>query len=128
MTPNSEESKTKARTKKRNWRNYQITQKFVNWAAPIRDTSYGNITHQDILDYILNNNLADEILPLVESGMQPMSQFGPTTRFQTKTHQWESNTEEYQRLKRILFGQPADEPKPHIPKKEKIIQTVGGRR
>ena len=109
--------------KPNNWRNYTVTKKFRAWAAPIVDNSYGNLTAEEVLEYLAEKKLKSTVLPLIEGGRQPIGPFGPCDRFQTKTHAWESNTPEYQKFKRQIFGLP--EPKEEKPAKSRIVQTVG---
>ena len=92
--------------RKKNWANYKINKKFTAWAAPIVEASFGFTSDEDILEYILDNKLADEILPLIDKGKQPIGPSGPIASFQTKNGKWESRTKEYKEMKRILFGQP----------------------
>jgi hypothetical protein len=112
MASSQPTSKTPAR--KKSWKGYKIGPKFKNWASPIVDTSYGNITAEDVLKHILEKGLANEILPLIESGRQPIGPFGPSDRYLTKDHKWESNTPEYQRLKRTIYGLPPERTKEEI--------------
>lgn len=102
----SEKTKTQ---KKKNWSNYKIGANFTAWAAPIVEASHGFTTDEDILEYIIDNKLADEILPNIDKGKQPIGPSGPIASFQTKNHKWESKTKEYQKMKRIIFGQPEPE-------------------
>ena len=96
----------KVKVKKKNWSNYKISQKFTAWAAPIVESSFGFTSDEDILDYIHENKLADEILPLIDKGRQPIGPTGPIASFQTKNHKWESHTKEYKEMKRLIFGEP----------------------
>ena len=96
----------KPKGKKKSWANYKISAKFTAWAAPIVEASYGFTSDQDILDYIIDNKLADEILPQIEKGIQPIGPTGPIASFRTKDHKWESSTPEYKKLRRTIFGQP----------------------
>ena len=105
---NSKPTSKKVTPRKKNWSKYEISRKFQHWAAPIVESSFGNITDQDVLDFIIDNNLADKILPRIDKGRQPINEFGPCDRFQTKDHKWESNTKEYQQLKRGIFGLPPE--------------------
>lgn len=91
--------------KKKNWANYKINKKFTAWAAPIVEASFGFTSDEDILEYILDNKLAAEILPLIDKGKQPIGPTGPIASFQTKNSKWESKTKEYKEMKRIIFGQ-----------------------
>lgn len=59
--------------------------------------------------------LAAEIIPLVEKGRQPFNEYGPSACYQTKNGKWQYDSEEYQRLKRLLFGQDPNPPEPVPP-------------
>ena len=105
--------KPKVKPKKKNYSNYKISAKFTAWAAPIVEASYGFTSDEDILEYILDNKLADEILPNIDKGRQPIGPSGPIASFQTKNGKWVSSSKEYKEMKRIIFGQPAiEEEKP----------------
>jgi len=78
-----------------------MSKKFINWSLPIVEGSYGNITADDVLDYIVGEGLADTILPLVEKGRQPVMD-----SFKTKTGEYESKTIEYKELTAAIFGVP----------------------
>ena len=112
------ESKPERKSKKKNWSNYEIKKKFTAWAAPIVEASYGFTSEQDVLDYILENKLADEILPLVEKGYQPIGHTGPSDSFKTKNGKWESKTKEYKEMRRIIFGQP------EVPEEKPLTKEV----
>lgn len=76
---------------------------------PIVESSYGNITADDVLEYLQQNDLADKILPLVEGGRQPV-----VDSFKTKNGKYESKTNEYKELLAAIFGTPIKEEKPEV--------------
>lgn len=60
--------------------------------------------------------LVDIVLPLVEKGFQPFNEYGLSASYKTQNGKWEYKTEEFQRLRRILFGQSPEPPEPIPPK------------
>jgi len=108
----------KSKVKKKNYSHYKIGVKFTAWAAPIVESSHGFTSDEDILEYILDNKLADEILPNIDKGKQPIGPTGPIASFQTKNRKWEYNSKEYKEMKRIIFGQP------EVPEDKPLTKTV----
>lgn len=72
---------------------------------------------------LYNKSLADEVLPLIDKGKQPIGPSGPIASFQTKNGRWESKTKEYKEMKRIIFGQPEIPPEKPITKE--VAYNIG---
>ena len=116
------QDKKPVKKKKIDWSTYDPSEKFITWCSPITDRSYGYIKAVDVRDMLVRHKLADKVIPIVEGGIQPVDENGPCGRFQTTTHEYESNTEEYLELRNLCMGRPK-EYRPPADKPQVITQN-----